>query len=264
MRAAFRVHVFHLAPDHVLDDLALRDALLGGIHRADRRAVADDGHGVRDLNDLLEPVRDHDDRNVLLLEFPQQGEEVLAVLLVEGGGRLVQDQQLGVLGKRFGDLHELLAADAQLPQFHARVDVQAHLFQILRRLHRRFVPVDALALHQLVTEEDVLRDAQLRDQGELLIDDGDARKLAFLDRMELHDLAVQDDVALVAAILMNARQDLHQRGLSRAVLADKAVDLSALNGEIHVLKRLDTGKGLGDVFHLKKNFTHNTTSGFLP
>ena len=63
---------------------------------------------------------------------------------------------------------------------------------------------------------------------------------------------------------MNAGQDLHQSGFSRAILADKAVDLPATNGEIHILKCLDAGKGLGDIFHLEKNFTHNNTSGLFP
>ena len=43
-----------------------------------------------------------------------QVQQVLAVVFVQGRGRLVQDQQLDVLAQRLGDFDQLLLADAQV------------------------------------------------------------------------------------------------------------------------------------------------------
>src|SRR3569833_1355027 len=83
----------------------------------------------------------------------------------------------------------------------------------------------------LVAQEDVLRDRQVRHQRELLVDDHDADVLAVADAAELRDLAVEDDLAVIAAGRVDAGQDLHQRRLPGAVLAADGVDLTAPHRE---------------------------------
>ena len=99
---------------------------------------------------------------------------MLGVVVVEGGRRLVEDQQLHVLGERLRDLHELLLADAELTDRGRRVLAQAHPLQQLGRLGVGLVPVDQPAADDLVAEEQVLRHRQGRDEGEFLMDDDDA------------------------------------------------------------------------------------------
>ena len=90
------------------------------------------------------------------------------------------------------------------------------------------VPVDeAAAAALLVAEEDVLRDREVGDQRELLVDDHDPDVLAVADAAEVDGLAVVDDLAVVAAGRVDARQHLHQRGLAGAVLTADRVDLAA-------------------------------------
>ena len=103
-----------VAADHAADDAVLVDAVLLDAERLDRLAVADDGDGVGDLLDLVELVADHDAGHALGAQPGDEVEQVLGVALVERRGRLVEDEQLDVLGQRLGDLDELLLADADV------------------------------------------------------------------------------------------------------------------------------------------------------
>ena len=58
------------------------------------------------------------------------------------------------------------------------------------------------------------------------MDDDNAAALAVLDLVELAPLPLVDDLPLVAAIGIDAAQDVHQRGFPRAVLADQRMDLA--------------------------------------
>ena len=63
-----------LAADHQADQLGAVD--LGHRPRADERAVAQDGHAVGDLRQLLEPVRDVDDADALPPQLADDAEQV--------------------------------------------------------------------------------------------------------------------------------------------------------------------------------------------
>ena len=133
---ALRVRVPRLLEQagHVglLDDLA-------GVH---------DGHPVAHLGDHAEVVRDEDERRVrLALEDAHEVEDLGLDRDVEGGGRLVGDEQLGLAGQRHGDHDALRHAAGELVRErldaplrigdadHARAAPSAR-----RRASRRFMP----------------------------------------------------------------------------------------------------------------------------
>ena len=130
VRLVIGVAVLEIAADHVLDDAVLGD--LGLRDRLDRLAVADDRHGIGDLLDLVQLVADDDRRDPLLLEAQDQIEQVVGVLVVEGGRRLVEDQQLHFLRERLRDLDELLLADADLIDRRRRVLFESDPLEQLR------------------------------------------------------------------------------------------------------------------------------------
>ena len=68
----------------------------------DGAAVLEHGDPVADLADLLQPVGDVDDGDVLGSEVADHPEEVLDLLLVEHRGRLVEDEQPGVAARAPG------------------------------------------------------------------------------------------------------------------------------------------------------------------
>ena len=47
---------------------------------------------------------------------------------------------------------------------------------------------------------------------------------------------------------MNAGEDLDQRGFTRAVLTDQAMDLTRLNSKLHIFQRNYAWKSLRNIF----------------
>ena len=120
----------------------------------------------------------------LLLELQQQLQQRVAVALVQAGGRLVQDQQLHFLGKRLGDFHQLLLADADIgDQGRGRFAQSDHAEQVARP-QRHGGPVDHAVFRLFVAEEDVFGDGEQRHQRQFLVDDDDAGFFAVRDAGE--------------------------------------------------------------------------------
>ena len=106
-------------------------------------------------------------------------------------------------------------------------------------------PVDqAEAVERLHAEMHVLRHRQVAHDREFLMHHADAGGRASRAERNAHRLAVEPHRALVLG--MHAGDDLHQRALAGAVLADQAVDFARGEGEIHVAQRRDAAERLGD------------------
>ena len=226
----------------------------------DGLAVPDDGDVVGHIGDLVELVGDDDARHTLALEPEQQVQQGLGVGLVEGGGRLVQNEETGVFGQGLGDLHQLLLAHADVLDEGTGGLAQAHDLQVLVRLAVGVVPVDGKGLAPLVAQEHVLADGHVGHQGQLLVDDDDALGLAVRDLGELADLALVDDVAGIAAVGVDAAEDVHEGGLARAVLSHQGVDGPLLHLQIHVVQCPDAREQLGDIPHFQDVFRQDITS----
>ena len=155
--------------------------------------------------------------------------------VVEGGGRLVKNQQTHLLRQCLGDFDELLLADADVGDTAHWVFIETDPQEQLTRFGVGPVPVDDPALGPLVAEEDVLRDREVRTESQLLMDDDDAAPLALAQVVELAQLAVEIDLAFVRAVRVDARQHLHEGGFAGAVLAADRVDLAACHRHAHVL-----------------------------
>ena len=68
---------------------------------------------------------DDDAGDALLFKGEEQVQELFGVAFVERGGRLVEDEELDVLGQGLGDLHQLLLAHADVLNQRTRVFVKA-------------------------------------------------------------------------------------------------------------------------------------------
>ena len=102
----------------------------------------------------------------------------------------------------------------------------------------------------LVAEEDVLGDVEVRHQVELLVDRRDAVLDRLRRRRERRLLAVPDEGALVG--LVEAGEHLDQRRLAGAVLAEQAVHLAGPDVEVDAVERPDAGELLDDPGHLQQ------------
>ena len=83
------------------------------------------------------------------------------------------------------------------------------------------------------------------------MDDDDAERLGIVDVAKAPLLAVEDDAAFIVAVGIDAAQNLHQRRLAGAVLADQRMDLPRLHREVDVAQGLDAGKALAHAAHFE-------------
>ena len=89
------------------DQVAGRGRLGVEVHRRGP-AVLEHRDPVADVADLLEPVRDVDDRDALRGQVADDPEQVGHLVVGQHRARLVHDEQPGVLGQRPGHAHDLL------------------------------------------------------------------------------------------------------------------------------------------------------------
>ena len=71
---------------------------------------------------------------------------------------------------------------------------------------------------------------------------------------------VAEVVDLTGVLGIDADENLHERGLARAVLPDKGMDLPFVEVEIHMAKRMHTREALVDFPHRKDLAAHSMDS----
>ena len=96
--------------------------------------VAEHGRSVADLVDLLEMVRDVEDRDAARLDAADALEQPLDRVRLERRGRLVEDQEARADRERARDLDDLLLLDRELGGGLVDVEVEAPLEQQLPSL----------------------------------------------------------------------------------------------------------------------------------
>ena len=244
--------MLEVAVHHLADDTILLERTILAVQRIDGAAVAQHGDAVGDAGHLVELVRDQHRGHALGAEFEQQVEQRRAVALVEARGRLVENKKTHFLGQRLRDLHQLLLADADIGHQRIRRFSQPYFRQQLLRPPVHRVAIDDAEPGRRIGDKDILRDREQRDQRQFLVDDDDAERLGIIDVAEVALLPLIDDAAFVVAVRIDAAQDLHQRRLAGAVLADQRVDLALPDREIDVAQRLHGAEGFADTAHFEQ------------
>lgn len=232
-----------LAADHELGELAGGHVL--GVHGRHGGAAPDDGDLVGHPEDLVQLVGDEQDRQPLADQAAQVVEQLVHLVGHEHGGRLVQDQDAGAPIEHLEDLHPLAVADTQVLDRHVRLHAQAvRVGDLLDLLACGGEVQGEAAAARLAAQDHVLQDGQVVGQHEVLVDHADAHGDGVGGGVEAHGRPVDADLALVWAL--HPVQDLHQRGLPRAVLAYEGVDVPLGDAEVDVAVGDDSREPLGD------------------
>jgi len=182
-------------------------------------AVAEDRHGVGDLQHLVQLVRNHDQGDTLFLQLEDQVQKLFAVVVVQGRGGLVEDQELDLLGEGAGDLDQLLLTDAELADDGLGLFLQPDVIEVLLGLDDVLIPIynSEPGLH--VAQENILVNGKVGAERQFLMDDREAFPLAVLDACVMGFLAFEENLASIAALRVYAGDDAHQRRLASAVFA---------------------------------------------
>ena len=208
---------------------------------AHRGAAPDHGDLVGDREHLVELVGDEDDREALLLELAQVAEQLVDLLRDEDRGRLVEDDDLGAAVEHLEDLDPLPGADAELLDQPVRLDAEAVGVGDPLDLGPG---VAADAVQPLGAEDDVLEHGEVVGEHEVLEHHADPG-LDRVGRRVQGDLGAVDlDGARVGRL--DAVEDLHQRRLAGAVLADDRVDGAAPDVDVDVVVGDHAGEPLAD------------------
>jgi hypothetical protein len=171
--------------------------------------------------------------------------------VVERRRRLVHDQDLGVVRQGLGDLDHLLRGDGEVTDDAADVERQPQALDQGRGLAVEPALVDEDAADPgLLADRDVLRHREVGHEVELLVDDADPGVPGLLRAADLQRLPVHREVAGVRGV--DAGEQLHQRRLAGAVLADDGEHLVVPQLEVHVGERLHAGEALADPGHLEQ------------
>ena len=192
--------------------------------------------------ELVELVRDVDDRDAARLEVADDAEEALDLrwLSAEVGSSMMSTRTS--LGERLGDLHDLLLAEAQVADELVGVDVLLESRQQLDRLALPLRP--AVDGHGLAPPPAPGRGCRATVRlGQRL----SSWKMIPMPWRVASVMSAQDDGLPIdqdaaAGRLLDAREDLHQRGLARAVLTDEHVDLARDDVEVTSSSAVVPGK----------------------
>jgi hypothetical protein len=231
--------------DHQLDQTRL--VQFRALEGRDPPAAAHDRHPIAVRENLPDLVRDEDDRQPLAGHRADGGEERVHFLRGQHGGGLVEDKDVDAPVERLEDLDLLLDAGSQPADLDVQLDGQPEAAGHV--LHRRALALDHEApAASLAAQQDVLEGGEVRDQLDVLVDHADPVPESVDGRGDAGEAIVDSDLAAIGAI--QPTEDVHQRGLARAVLAQKPMDLSAARGEVDVMEGDRLAKALGDPRHV--------------
>ena len=191
--------------------------------------------------------------DAVALEPLHDAEQRLALVLRQGGGRLIHNNQLRVIGQRLADFNHLHFCSAHAPQrIRGAKEGDLKAVQQLLRLPDQLLAIDdsGLADLRLTPDKNVFSHAHVWHKAQLLKDHGDALSQCLMDRQRgwLKVFSVEPDRSGVCA--MRADQDLHQCRFPGAVFSHQCVQRSLPDLQINMMQNLYTGKAFADVIHL--------------
>ncbi len=236
--------------------VASSSSLASGRRGTNHATAADHRDPVGDGLDLTELVGDEHDRLAVSLSAPHDVEQFIGLLRRQHGGRLVEDEQVDIPSQCLDDLDSLLDADGQVLDHRVRVDRQ---------------PVAARHLEDEFAGGTVVQEAQESTRTfstpsitfSATVNTGTSMKcwwtmpmpaaIASLGRWIFGGDAVNEDLALIR--LEQPVEDVHQRRLARAVLAEQGVDLARFDGQVDVVVGDESAEALGDAAQFESQRT---------
>ena len=185
----------------------------------DDLAAAQDGRRVAERDDLVQLVRDVENRAAAGGEMLQRLEQLLDLLGRQHRGRLVHDEQPRVQEERAHDLDALPLADAQGRDDAAGIELEMVGVQNPVELSEEFARGEAA----VEAERNVFQNRHRLEQREVLEHHADAEASRGARIGDARRRAVENDLTLVGR--EDAVDHLDEGRLAGAVLAEQGVNL---------------------------------------
>ena len=242
----------------------LQPGQVGDFILAYQLAVPQHGNPVADCVHLLQEVGHEDDADALFPQGAHHPEQLFHFVIVQGGGRLVQDQHLAVHIHCPGDGDHLLQGNGVVFQRlgNVHLDVQ-FLHQFPCPGHHRLVVDGAQLCQRFTADKQVLRHAQVGTEVYLLVHRGNPVLLGFQGGMVPDGPLFRPHEDLALFKVVDARQALDQGGFSRAVFPHQRVNLTLPERKVHIAQCLYARKGHADSAHAEDHFIAHDCYPFL-
>ncbi len=200
-------------------------------------------------------MRDIEDRLSLRLQPSQDPEESFELVRAEHGRGLIHDNDLGVERERPGDLGPVAPRRREPADLAANVEVEIECSHQFPCLPKKLPPVyESQTRMRQAAQEDVFCNRQGGSERRVLVHDCDAELHRMVRTLDLNRIAGEVKRAAVRA--NGAANDVHQRRLAGAVLADERVNLAEAHGKADTIERAGCPIALGNVVRLEREFDH--------
>ena len=182
--------------------------------------------------------------------------------MVEAAGRLVEQQYLGLRGKRPRQLHALLGAERQAGNDGVRnvmkIEIAENFMDAFVDLglgaanlpQLQAVADDVAAGTGVGADPDIVEHREIGKQRDVLEGAADADFGDLVRRAGQDALALEQDIALAG--LIEPGEAIEERGLAGAVRSDQAEDLALVHVERHAVQRDDAAEHDADVANRKQ------------
>ncbi len=172
--------------------------------------VAQHGSPVTDFKNFVQVMTDVNNGHPVGLHFFDNGKQFVDFADAERRGWLIHNNEVGFVVQGFGHFNHLLAANPQLAERHAGVNIQVQFGQQGAGLAVHFFPVEQpAALGDFVAQKNILGDGELGYLVEFLINGGNSGILRLARIGKMHRLTFENNLAVIAGV--HPGQDFHQR-----------------------------------------------------
>ncbi len=213
-------------------------------------SVFQDCGRVTKAEDLVEPVADVEDELASLLLLADEPHELVDSRRVQGGRRLVVDDDGGLGRRALGDLDEMLLRDGKIAARDVGAEIDADMIEHCAGSPPHRGPVDKTVSPRLSAKENVLSDGQVGKQRQFLKDCGDARPASVRRAAAAHLATHERDLAEVGRI--NTGEQLHQRRFPCAILSGDRMHGPCEPRKGNRRKRLDRTEQCCDIAELNR------------
>ena len=215
-----------------IDNLGCGD--FGGTAAGDHFTVAHDRNPVGELVNFMQPVGDINNGDALLAQAPDEGKQLLDIVVLKRFCRLIQNQYGGIGRQGAGDFDDMTLGQRQF--LHALMNIHAQLVSGNAGNQSRcggFSNGRSRKLQVLVNREITRKLWMLIGNRDALLT---PRAWAPRRRLALHQ-----DRSSVSA--QNAGGHANHRRLARTVFAHDGMDLAGIGRKIHTFESMDSAIG---------------------
>ena len=187
-------------------------------------------------------MRDINKSNSLFFQHPHHFKKLIHFLYSKGRGWLIQNNNLGVIGDRLGNLTHLPLRYRHIPHWLSKVYCHTQFSEKLRGLffHSALVH-DSQRIHRVAAQKQIIYYISFQTLVQLLMNHGNAILKSILRSGKAYFLTIEENIAFI--LLIRTKKALHHGRFSGAVFTHKAHNRPPAHIQVNVVQNPVPAKG---------------------